>query len=88
MVQPLRIEPALVFRFYPESGHLLEGVPNRLTFEVCFGSLAPNGYTGHILEDGKPLVAIRTDQGNVGAAMHKGLMCMTSILIHALRVHQ
>ncbi len=69
VVQSLRIEPALDFRFYPESGHLLEGVPNRLAFEVSSDSLVPDGYMGYILEDGKPLVAIRTDQWGRGQCL-------------------
>lgn len=60
------LEKQLSFRWYPESGDWINGLPGRTAFEVSDRSGKPVAIRGQLLEDDRPVAALRTSSSGSG----------------------
>lgn len=60
------LEKQLSFRWYPESGDWINGLPGRTVFEVSDRSGKPAAIRGQLLEDNRPVATLRTSSAGSG----------------------
>ena len=58
---PRKKKDDLVVTFYPEGGHLVDGVENRVAFDVCDQHGEAVNIQGTVSADGQPDITIRTE---------------------------
>lgn len=74
-------DKGITVRYYPEGGHMIAGVRQKVAFEVIDKDGMPQDVTGYLMEDGKPLCSVRTIHNGRGvldytpkAATHQNLL--------------
>jgi len=60
------LEKQLSFRWYPESGDWVNGLPTRTAFEVTDRSGKPAAIKGQLLENNRPVASLRTSSAGSG----------------------
>ncbi len=58
---PRKKKDDLVVTFYPEGGHLIDGIPNRVAFEVCDQHGEAINISGTVTADGMQPISIQTE---------------------------